>query len=216
MPDDIAHHQWHKVLYSILIEFGIPKKLVGLIKMCLNDTCGRVHIGKNLYDKFPVQNGLKQGGTLLPLLFNLALEYAIRSVQQNQEGMKMNGTHQLLAYADYSIVRENTAAVQNNTAALLDSSKEGGLEVNPEKTMYMCMLHCKKAGQKHSIKRANRSFEGVAKFKYLGTALTDKNCMNEEIKSRLNLGNACCHSVQCLLSSCLLSRNVKVKIYKKP
>jgi hypothetical protein len=108
MPDDIAHHQWHKVLYSILIEFGILKKLVGLIKMCLNDTCGRVHIGKNLYDKFSVQNGLKQGGTLLPLLFNLALEYAIRSVQQNQEGMKMNGTHQLLAYADYSIVRENT------------------------------------------------------------------------------------------------------------
>jgi hypothetical protein len=76
------------------------------------------------------------------------------------------------------------------------------------------MSCCKKAGQKHSIKIANRSFEGVAKFKYLGTRPTDQNCMNEEIKSRLNSGNACYHSVQSPLSSRLLSRNVKVKIYK--
>jgi hypothetical protein len=53
----------------------------------------------------------------------------------------------------------------------------------------------------------------VARFKYLGTTLTDSKCMNEEVKSRLNLGNACYHSVQSLLSSCLLPRNVKVKIY---
>jgi hypothetical protein len=69
-----------------------------------------------------------------------------------------------------------------------------------------------KAGQKHSIMIANRSFEGVEKFKYLETKLTDKNCMQEEIKSRLNSGNACYHSVQSLLSSRLLSMNVKIKI----
>jgi hypothetical protein len=72
----------------------------------------------------------------------------------------------------------------------------------------------KKAGQRHSIKIANRSFKGVAKFKYLGTTLTDQNCMNKKIKSSLNSGNACYHSVQSLLSSRLLSRNIKVKIYK--
>jgi hypothetical protein len=68
-------------------------------------------------------------------------------------------------------------------------------------------------GQRQSIKTGNTSFESVAKFKYLGTTLTDQNGIHEEIKSRLNSGNVCYHSVQSLLSSRLLSRNVKVKIY---
>jgi hypothetical protein len=76
------------------------------------------------------------------------------------------------------------------------------------------MSRSQKTGQKYSIKIANRSFEDVAKFKYLGTTLTDQNHMHEEIKSRLNSVNACYHSVQSLLSSRLLSRKLKVKIYK--
>jgi hypothetical protein len=62
------------------------------------------------------------------------------------------------------------------------------VEVNPEKTKYMLMSHSQKTGQKRSIKTANRSFEDVAKFKYVQTTLTHQNCMHEEIKSRLNWG----------------------------
>jgi hypothetical protein len=84
-------------------------------------------------DNFPMQNGLKRGDALLPLLFNFALEYAIRKVQETQVGLKLNETHQLLVYADnVNLLGDSIDTTKKNTQTLIDTGNEVGLEVNTQ------------------------------------------------------------------------------------
>ena len=144
------------------------------------------------------------------------MEYAIRKVQVNQDGLKLNSTHQLLAFADdVNILGGSVHTVKTNEEALVAATKEIGLEVNAHNTKYMTVFRDQNAGQIHSMKMDNSPIERVKEFKYLGTTLTSQNSIQEEIKkSRLKLGNACYYSVQNLLSSSLLSKTLKMKIYK--
>jgi len=103
---------------------------------------------------------------------------------------------------------------EENAEALIMASKEIGLEVNVDKTKYMVMSRDQTARQSHSMKIDNSSIERMEEFKYLGTTLTFKNSIQEEVKNRLKSGNACYHSVQNLLSSSLFSKNLKIKIYR--
>jgi hypothetical protein len=109
---------------------------------------------------------------------------------------------------------DNIGTIRKNTETLIDASEEVGLEIKVEKTKYMLPSHHQSVGQNQERKIANRSFENVSQFKYLGTTVTDRNLIQEEIKRRLSSGNACYRSVQSLLSSRLLSKNVKIRIYK--
>jgi hypothetical protein len=93
-------------------------------------------------------------------------------------------------------------------------SNEIGLEINAERTKYMVMSRNQNVGHNHNIKIGNKSFERVEEFKYLGATLKNRNSIHEEIKSRLKSGNAGYHSVQNLLSSRLLSKNTKIRVYR--
>jgi hypothetical protein len=101
---------------------------------------------------------MKQGDALSPLLFNFALEYAIKRVQVNQDGLKLNVTHQLLAYADdVNILGGSVHSVRENAEALVVATEELGLEVNADKTRYMVMSRERNAGRGHSVKIDNSS-----------------------------------------------------------
>jgi len=106
-------------LFNILNEFDIRMKLVRIIKECLNETYSRVRVGKHLSDMFHVKNDLKQGDALLPLLFSFPSEYVIRRFQVNQDGLKLNGTHQLLVYAyDVNILGGSVHTVKEKKKTL--------------------------------------------------------------------------------------------------
>jgi hypothetical protein len=141
---------------------------------------------------FPVRNGLKQGDVSLPLLSNFALLFAIRRVQINQDGLKINGTHQILVYADVVNILDRSIHIKKNTEALVVASKEIGLEANADKTKHVVMFRDQNARQSHNIEIYNSSFERAEQFKYLGTTLTNQNSIQEEIKSQGMFAIICC------------------------
>jgi hypothetical protein len=119
-------------------------------------------------------------------------------------GLKLNGTHQHLTYADdVNLLGDNIETINKDTETFIVASNDVGLEKNVEK-----------ADQNRDIKRANRLFQNVSQFKYLGTTITNQNLIQEEVSRRHNSGIVCYHSVQNLLSSHRVSKNVKIRIYK--
>ena len=96
----------------------------------------------------------------------------------NQDGLKLNGTHQLLDDADdVNILGGSVHTVKENAEALVVATKEIRLEVNADKTKYMIVSRDQNTGRSHSMKTDNSSIERVEEFKYLATTLTNKKIL---------------------------------------
>lgn len=147
-----------EALYNILTEFGMPVKLVWLIKTCWNEIYCEVWIGRHLSDTFPIQNVLKQGDASLPLLFKFALEYIPLGRSKETKTIE---------------IEWDTDAINKNIEASLVRCKEAGLEVRGEKTTYMLILCQRNTGKNHNANMTNTCIENLGEFKCLGMILTN-------------------------------------------
>jgi hypothetical protein len=144
--------------------------------VCLNETYNKVHIGKHLPDTFPTQYVYNKVDALSSLIFKFILEYAIRMVLENQVGLKLNRTHQMLVYADdINLLGDKINTIKKKTDSLTDATKVVDPEVNTEKIQHILITNHQNAGRNCNIKIANTLSENVAKFKYLGMPVTTEN-----------------------------------------
>lgn len=198
-------------LWEALEEFGIPTKLIQLIKECNTETKCRVKFANTLSESFEVRTGLRQGDALSPILFNLALEKVIRSLpaRQNMEILEQNT---ILAYADdIVIIGSSRIDVEMRTADLIKAAEPIGLKVNQEKTKYLVVSREERALDDMLVD--GYVFQQVTDFKYLGTNINNRNNMHNEIKLRIASGNKGYYALAKLLKSKLLSRKSKEYLY---
>ncbi|KAI5639582.1 reverse transcriptase (RNA-dependent DNA polymerase) domain-containing protein [Phthorimaea operculella] len=176
----------------------------------------KVRVGGNLTDAFEVITGLKQGDALSPMLFNLMLEYVVRKVLEHGDGVELNGTHKVIGYADDLALMGRSAADVRALAGVLESEgRKVGLRVNQDKTEYLHMRRFKTTRTKRNNLIVNgTSYKGVDKFKYLGCTVTDTNQREDEINIRIQNALRCSAALHKVLTSKLISRRTKVRIYK--
>ncbi|KAL4142514.1 hypothetical protein QTP88_004958 [Uroleucon formosanum] len=162
-------------------------------------------------EKFEVKSGLRQGDALSPMLFNIALEWVVRTANETRK-MEVGEIETILAYADDVVILGNSRnEVKQTTIKFLEAGKIMGLEVNQEKTKYMCISRNDRNDL--NLKVDPYIFEKVEAFKYLGININSKNNVHEEIKERVASANRCYYSLLKLFRSKLLSRESKVILY---
>ena len=198
-------------VWSILLEFGIPMKLIRLIKLCLSDTKAKVKVGGKTSEAFEIKSGLRQGCVLSVLLFNFVME-KVTKVIENGEGAKLNGQNiNNLTYADdVDLIAESREDILRLVMPFQEVANKVGLQINFGKTK---ILKMSREGGDGSLVINDKEIEEVEEFKYLGTTVTNKNDMKTEILIRITAANRCYFSLISIMKKRSVSKKTKLRLY---
>lgn len=203
---------YREELYRAMIEFGIPGKLIRLVRATMAESRSCVRIQGDLTNEFICRRGVRQGDGLACLLFNIALERAVRDAGIQRDGTIWNKMVQLLAYADdINIIGRTVTAMKGAFLALVRAAKKMGLTVNEEKTKYMSTDAKRDI---NNITIGEYTFERVQAFKYLGSIVTPDNSVLPEAQQRILTANRCYYGLSKYMKSRDVTRATKVFLYK--
>jgi len=200
-------------LYNIMFEFGFPKKLVQLTKLCMEKTQYKVRVDNTMATPFTVDTGLKQGDAFSPILFNLALEKVVKEMQCVEEGQSTNNNNRLrlLGFADdLDIIGNSLVDIANVSRTLERAARKVGLKINASKNKIMELIDNGIDPQQ----KEGLTFEKVGKFKYLGATLSTRNDWSKEINIRINKATKAFYALIKFLNSIMISRRSKTRLYK--
>lgn len=198
-------------LYEALAEMGIPNKLIRLVKLTMKEVSGQVRIQADCSVEFSSDKGLRQGDGLACLLFNFALEKAIRDSGIQTSHTIFSRTVQLLGFADdLDIVSRSRPALVEATINLMSTASSMGLSINEGKTKYMYTGE----GGDEELVVGPYTFERVNEFTYLGSQVTPANDVSAEIRKRLVAANRAYFALLKTFRSRLVTRRTKLVIYK--
>lgn len=181
-----------KEIWQNMVDFGIPRKLIQLCKMCILNSKAKVRVENEYTETFEVNTGVRQGDGLSPLLFNIVLEKTLRMVKQVEMGVNLGLTINLLAFADdIVLLAENKENLRTIAEMLLNEAKKVGLLVNCEKTKYMKIGNSKQRPNTATVNLSvgEYSFQSCDEFKYLGVTITKTNTEQVEIEHRIAAAN---------------------------
>lgn len=196
-------------------EFNIPMHLIKLVKETLSKVECKVKVQNNMSRSFQTHTGLRQGDSLSCLLFNIALEKAIRESGIMTRGTIINRSVQILAYADdIDIIARSKRDLIQTFKALEAAARKVGLQVNIAKTKYMKVSNSNNLPPPEDLVIETYTFEGVREFTYLGSQINENNVTSAEVKRRIYLANRAYFGLKKLLTSSIVTKKTKVLIYK--
>ena len=200
-------------LLCAMTEFGIPPKLIRMVKATMTNVQCSVQIQSHLSEPIPTIRGVRQGDALACLLFNITLEKVIRDSGSQTRGTIFFKTVQILAYADdIDLMARTVPGLSEAFLHLEKSARNMGLVINQEKTVYM---HSgKDTALQQDLAIGNYIFKRVDNFKYLGTMVNEKNNRSVEVNARLTMANRAYYGLQNHMKSRIISRNIKTLLYK--